>query len=87
MPAGGTNETPMSDHDATPTHDADAPADAHDDGHAGGHGGHDDHHAGGTLGPIAWRMWGVGVLGVISALAVVAGLVVATNFVFLTPGP
>ncbi len=68
----------MTDHDATPAHDDDA----HDDGHAGGHG---DHHDGGTLGPIAWRMWGVGVLGVVAALIVVAAFVVATDFVFLTP--
>ena len=68
----------MSDHDATPAHDSAEP----DDGHAGGHG---DHHDGGTLGPIAWRMWGVGVLGVVAALIVVAAFVVATGFVFLTP--
>ncbi len=39
----------------------------------------------GTLGPIAWRMWGVGVLGVVAALIIVAAFVVATDFVFLTP--
>jgi hypothetical protein len=76
----------MSDHDPTPTHDDDPPAAAHTDGHADGHAaGHDDHHDGGSLGPIAWRMWGVGVLGVVAALMVVAALVVATDFVFLTP--
>jgi hypothetical protein len=79
----------MSDHDAKPAHDPTAladdpatPAGAHDDGHAGGH---DDHHDGATLGPIAWRMWGVAVLGVVAALIVVAAFVVATDFVFLTP--
>ncbi len=82
MPAGGMNETPMSDHDATPAHDPAAHVDSHDDGQAGGHG---DHHDGGTLGPIAWRMWGVGVLGVVAALIIVAAFVVATDFVFLTP--
>jgi len=82
MPTGGTNETPMSDHDATPAHDPGAPTDAHDDGHAGGHG---DHHDGGTLGPIAWRMWGVGVLGVVAALIVVGSFVIATDFAFFTP--
>ncbi len=45
--------------------------------------GHDDHaHAGGTLGPIDWSMWAVGVLGVIVALIVTAGLVAATGFSF-----
>ncbi len=72
----------MSDHDTTPAHDPGAPTDAHDDGHGGGHG---EHHDGGTLGPIAWRMWGVGILGVVAALFVVAAMVVATDFVFLTP--
>ena len=55
----------------------------------GGHddGGHDEHgHAADALGPIDWRMWGVGLVGVISALIVVAGFVAATGFVFLTPG-
>ena len=68
----------MSDHDATA-----ATAD-HADAHATGH---DEHgHAADTLGPIDWTMWGVGLVGVISALIVVAGFVVATGFVFLTPG-
>jgi hypothetical protein len=83
MPAGGMNDRPMSDHDAAPDHDPATPAAAHDAGHAGGH---DDHHDGGSLGPIAWRMWGVGVLGVVAALIVVAAFVVATDFVFITPG-
>jgi hypothetical protein len=64
----------MSDHD-TSTHDA------MDSGH--GDGGHDEHgHAADALGPIDWRMWGVGVVGVVSALIVLAGFVVATGFVF-----
>jgi hypothetical protein len=67
----------MSDHDSN--NEATGP------GH--GDGGHDEHgHAADTLGPIDWRMWGVGVVGVISALIVVAGFVVATGFVFVTPG-
>ena len=42
--------------------------------------GHDDHaHAGGTLGPIDWTMWGIGVLGVIVALIITAGLVAASG--------
>jgi hypothetical protein len=42
--------------------------------------GHDDHaHAGGTLGPIDWPMWGIGVLGVIVALIITAGLVAASG--------
>jgi len=62
----------MSDHDSTTAHHADA----HD-------GGHDEHgHGADTLGPIDWRMWGVGVLGVIAALIVTAGFVAATGFAF-----
>jgi hypothetical protein len=64
--------------------DAHAGHDAHGDAHAG-HAGHDDHsghHDGPSLGPIDWRMWGVGVLGVLSALVVVAGFVAATGFAF-----
>ena len=50
-------------------------ADDHGDDH-----GHDDHaHAGGTLGPIDWTMWGIGVLGVIVALIITAGLVAASG--------
>jgi hypothetical protein len=57
-------------------------APAHDAGHGTAHG-HDDHgHAADTLGPIAWRMWGAGVLGVLAALAVVVGVVLATGFSF-----
>ena len=85
----------MSDHDATTQTPDPAHAVAHDAGAggAGGHGadhdaghgaGHDDHgHDGEPLGPIDWRMWGVGVAGVIAALAVVAAFVIATQFVFL----
>ncbi|MEO5964143.1 MAG: hypothetical protein ABIR11_01665 [Candidatus Limnocylindrales bacterium] len=48
----------------------------------GGHG-HDDHgHGSGELGPIDWRMWAVGVIGVIVALIVTAGFVFATSFAF-----
>ena len=48
--------------------------------HGGDHG-HDDHaHTGEALGPIDWPMWGVGVLGVIVALIVTAGLVAASGF-------
>lgn len=50
----------------------------HGDGH-----GHDDHaHAGEALGPIDWTMWAIGVAGVLVALIVTAGLVVATGFSF-----
>lgn len=53
-----------------------APADA------AGHG-HDDHgHAADTLGPIDWKMWGAGLLGLIAAAAVAAGVVLATGFRF-----
>jgi len=71
----------MSDTD----HDTHAPASALDSatdhgGDQGGHG-HDEHgHGGDALGPIDWKMWGVGVVGVIVALIVVAGFVLATGF-------
>ncbi len=70
----------MTDHDMG---DADAAAHApdpihHADDHAAGH---DDHEAD-TLGPIDWRMWGIGALGVVAALAVAAAWVIATGFVF-----
>lgn len=68
------------------THDPDQHGSAHaaaagHDGHDGGHG-HDAHGGGEALGPIDWRMWGVGVVGVVAALIVTAGFVVATGFVF-----
>jgi hypothetical protein len=59
--------------------------DAHGAAAGDGHGGHDDHgghHDGPSLGPIDWRMWGIGVLGVLCALVVVAGFVAATGFAF-----
>lgn len=50
----------------------------HGDGH-----GHDDHgHVSEPLGPIDWPMWGVGVLGVLAALAIVWVFVLGTGFVF-----
>ncbi len=66
----------MSDHATTDGH-----GHAADTGHDSGH---DEHHDGGTLGPIDWPMWGMGVLGVAAALVVVACAVIATNFVFIT---
>ncbi len=62
---------------------AHAAADDHGsaDDHADAHG-HDDH-GGEALGPIDWRMWGAGVVGVVSALIVVAGFVAATDFSFI----
>jgi hypothetical protein len=45
--------------------------------------GHDDRaHAGDALGPIDWTMWAVGVVGVVVALIVTAGLALATGFAF-----
>ncbi len=62
----------MSDHDAPAMHHADT----HD-------GSHDAHgHGDGTLGPIDWKMWGAGALGVIVAIVTVAAVVVATGFAF-----
>jgi hypothetical protein len=52
------------------------------DDHGGDHG-HDDHgHAATALGPIDWRMWMVGVAGVLVGVIVTAGFVVATSFSF-----
>jgi ABC-type Zn2+ transport system substrate-binding protein/surface adhesin len=62
----------MSDHDADVAHHADQ-HDAEHDAHA--------HHEG-SLGPVDWRMWIAGVLGVVAALVSVAGFVAATNFRF-----
>ncbi len=76
------------------THDTSVP-DQHgpSDAVAGPHGstsdhgedhGHDDHaHTGEALGPIDWPMWGVGVVGVVAALIIVAGFALATNFSFI----
>jgi hypothetical protein len=62
----------MSDHDADAAHHADQ-HDAEHDAH-----GHDE----GTLGPIDWRMWFAGVLGLVAAVVTVAGVVAATGFSF-----
>ncbi|MEI7744585.1 MAG: hypothetical protein WCK58_12655 [Chloroflexota bacterium] len=57
----------MSDHDATAAHGT----------------GHDDHgHDTATLGPIDWKMWLVGVVGVVAGLIVVAGIALSTSFAF-----
>lgn len=64
----------MSDTD----HGAHGAAEAHDTGHdEHGHG-----HGADALGPINWRMWLVGVVGVATAAIVVAGFVLATGGVF-----
>lgn len=48
----------------------------HGDGH-----GHDDHgHAAGTLGPIDWVIWGVGVLGVVVGVVIAAGFVAGSGY-------
>jgi hypothetical protein len=84
----------MSDQHAAPgAHGADHDDAGHDDAahgdathgdatHGGDHGSHGDGHDGMGLGPIDWTMWGVGIVGVLSALVVVAGFVIATSFVF-----
>jgi hypothetical protein len=71
------------------THVPDQPGSSHaaadDHGAASGHGdghGHDAHGGVEALGPIDWTMWGVGVLGVVAALLVAAGFVIATSFSF-----
>jgi hypothetical protein len=88
MRAGGIDDTTMTDHDTHAVADhgtAHAGAghgDAHDTHAGGGHGGAQDAHAADTLGPIDLRMWGVGALGVIVAVVVAAGFVLATAFSF-----
>jgi hypothetical protein len=73
MTPEGTNEGPMSDH-STPAHHADTADATHDAGH------HDEHgHAADALGPIDWRMWLVGVVGVVAALIVIAAFMVSTG--------
>jgi hypothetical protein len=45
--------------------------------------GHDDHgHHDMALGPIDWRMWAVGIAGVLVGLVMTAGFVAATSFQF-----
>ena len=68
----------MSDNDHASHGTAAAQGDDNGDAH-----GHDAHgHGADTLGAIDWRMWGVGVVGVVVALVVVAGFVAATGFTF-----
>ena len=80
-----THGTHVPDQQSTTHATADAHAaaagDAHGDAHGGGHG--HEAHGGEALGPIDWTMWGVGVLGVVAALIVVAGFVAATDFSFV----
>ena len=71
----------MSDTHGTHVPDQHGAPGAAADGHGDGGHGHDAR-GGDALGPIDWRMWGVGVLGVIAALIVTAGFVVATGFAF-----
>ena len=54
------------DHDHDTGHD-------HDDAHAAGHGGGDE------LGPVDWRAWGAGLLGVGCSMLVAGCLYVAIN--------
>jgi hypothetical protein len=68
----------MSDTHASTAHDTHADA-----GHGGGHGADEHGHAADTLGPIDTKMWGVGVLGVVAAVVIVACFVVATGFSFV----
>jgi hypothetical protein len=60
------------------THDDHPPAHEPDDaGH--GHDGHDEHGShGAELGPIDWRAWGAGIIGVGAGLVVAFCLYVAT---------
>jgi hypothetical protein len=65
----------MSDTHASTAHDTHAAA-----GHGDDHGEHG--HAADTIGPIDTKMWGVGILGVVSAAVIVACFVLATGFSF-----
>jgi len=67
----------------TPEEHGHAP-DAHGaaSGHAEGAHAHDDHMHGMGLGPFDFRMWAVGIVGVIAALIITAGFVAATGFQF-----
>jgi hypothetical protein len=80
MDAGGSTSTTMSDTHASTAHDTHADA-GNGGGHADGHGEHG--HDADTLGPIDTKMWGVGVLGVVAAVVIVACFVVATKFSFV----
>ncbi len=67
----------------TDTHASTAPDSHAAAGHGAGHGGHDEHgHDADTIGPIDVKMWGVGIVGVIAAVVVVACFVLATGFSF-----
>ena len=72
---GTTHVTADAHGSAADQSDAAGDGDAHGDAHGGGHGGE-------ALGPIDWTMWGVGVLGVVAALIIAAGFVIATSFSF-----
>jgi hypothetical protein len=76
-----THCTHVPDQHSTTHATGDAHGAAAGDAHGGGHG--HDAHGGEALGPIDWTMWGVGVLGVVAALIVVAGFVAATDFSFV----
>ena len=62
---------PDAGHHATDAHDADGD---HASGHDDAHDGHDEV----SLGPIDWRMWTAGVVGVAAGLVVVAAFVMGT---------
>ncbi len=59
-----------------------APPAGHGGAHAGAHGaaedGHGDHGAGAQLGPVDWKAWGAGVLGVAAAAIVTICLYLAS---------
>jgi hypothetical protein len=67
----------MSEH-PSPGH-ADTADATHDAGHHDAHGHETD-----TLGPVDWRMWAAGIVGVIAAAVVTAGFVIGNpGFQFL----
>lgn len=59
-------------------------SDTHASTTADSHGSHDEHgHAADTIGPIDVKMWGVGLVGVIVAVVMIACFVLATGFSFV----
>ena len=75
---------PMTDAHGTPeSHsEKDHAPDGHDTaaGHDDGAHGHDEHgHGGMSLGPIDWKMWGAGIVGVVFAVIVTAAFLASAG--------
>jgi hypothetical protein len=77
--AGTGTDHPASEHVPAAHGSGDGHADPAGHADPDAHGNHGDH-AGDTLGPIDWRMWLVGALGVAIALVIVAAFVIAAGW-------